>query len=110
LNLGGLELRLGTLYFWKLGVLAAVLAACLWIFRPFCKYLCPLGALYGLMNRVSLCRLHLDDDRCLGCGRCAKACPMQVDPIRQPDSPECIRCGRCAKACPAEALHVGFKK
>ena len=110
LNLGGLELRLGTLYFWKLGVLAAVLAACLWIFRPFCKYLCPLGALYGLMNRVSLCRLHLDEERCLGCGRCARACPMQVDPIRQPDSPECIRCGRCAKACPAEALHLGFRK
>ena len=108
LNLGGLELRLGALYFWKLGVLAAVLAACLWIFRPFCKYLCPLGAIYGLMNRVSLCRLHLDADRCLGCGRCARACPMQVDPLQSPDSPECIRCGRCARSCPAEALRVGF--
>lgn len=44
----------GPLFFWKLAVLLAVVAASIVLYRPFCKYLCPLGAFYGLLNRVSL--------------------------------------------------------
>lgn len=109
LNLGGMRFELGALFFWKLALLLAILLLCLWIERPFCKYLCPLGAIYGLMNRVSLLRLRRDPVRCTGCGLCAQTCPMQVDPVTAPDSAECIRCGRCAHACPTSALRLGFR-
>ena len=108
LNVGGLELQLGALFFWKLFLLLDVLGASLWVYRPFCKYLCPLGAIYGLMNRVSLVRLRCDSARCTHCGACARACPMQADPSRDPDDAECIRCGRCVGCCPAGALDLGL--
>ena len=109
LNIGGLHLELGALFFWKLGLLLLILAACLWIERPFCKYLCPLGAFYGLMNKVSLLRLTCDAERCVGCGVCANVCPMQADPAAKADSAECIRCGKCTAACPSGALRLGFR-
>ena len=79
------------------------------IFRPFCKYLCPLGAIYALMNRVSLYRMRPCAERCTGCGACARACPMQVNPAHSPNDGECIRCGVCVDACPTDALHLGFR-
>ena len=106
LNLGGLHLEIGTLFLWKLAVLLLLLAACLFLYRPFCKYLCPLGALYGLMNRVSLYRMRPAPEKCVQCGACAKSCPMQVDPAKTPNSLECIRCGACVRACPTGALRL----
>lgn len=102
--------QLGGIFLWKFFVLLWVAAACLVIYRPFCKYLCPLGAIYGLFNRFALYRTHLDADRCIHCGACAKACRMCVDPSKTPNSAECIRCGDCARACPAGALHMGLRR
>jgi Polyferredoxin len=104
----GLRGLAGALFSWKLGVLIAVLAASGALYRPFCKYLCPLGALYGLFNRVSFCRMEVDRSRCTGCGNCARACPMQVDVLRNINSAECIRCGACADACGSEAVRWRF--
>ena len=101
--------EIGALFFWKLGLLLLILATCLFIFRPFCKYLCPLGAIYGLMNRASLYRMRPRPEKCTACGACAKLCPMQVDPAKTPNSAECIRCGRCVTACPVGALRLGFR-
>ncbi len=106
LNLGGLHLEIGTLFFWKLAVLLMILAACLFIYRPFCKYLCPLGAFYGLLNRVSLYRMRPESEKCVSCEACTKSCPMQVDPAKTPNSAECIRCGACVRACPTGALRL----
>ena len=103
-----LRSQLGALFTWKSAVLIAVIALSLFVWRPFCKYLCPLGAIYGLFNRVSLCRMELDRERCIGCGKCAQACRMCVDPARTPNSTECIRCGDCVRACPVKALELGF--
>ena len=102
--------QLGGIFLWKLFVLLWVVAACLVIYRPFCKYLCPLGASYGLFNRFALYRTHLDTDKCIHCGACAAACRMCVDPSKTPNSAECIRCGDCARACPADALHMGVRR
>lgn len=102
--------QLGGIFLWKFFVLLWVAAACLVIYRPFCKYLCPLGAIYGLFNRFALYRTHLDADRCIHCGACAAACRMCVDPSKTPNSAECIRCGDCARACPAGALHMGLRR
>ncbi|MCM1189588.1 MAG: 4Fe-4S binding protein [bacterium] len=98
----------GALFGWKLLVLAVILAASAVIHRPFCKYLCPLGAFYGLFHRFSFYQVRLDQSKCTGCGKCERVCPMDVELTKSPDSPECIRCGRCKAACPTGALSVGF--
>lgn len=95
---------LGSRFAFKTAILALVLISAVIIYRPFCKYLCPLGAFYGLFNRVSVVRIGLDRDLCTGCGACSAVCGMGVDPSRDPDSCECIRCGRCTAVCPEGAL------
>lgn len=99
---------LGSRFAWKLCVLGMIVLLSVIIFRPFCRYLCPLGAIYGLMNPVAAVRLEKDGEKCTGCGQCAHACPMAADPCTAPNSPECIRCGQCVRACPTRALHYRF--
>ena len=100
--------QIGPLFFWKLTVLVVLLLVSLLISRPFCRYLCPLGGLYGLFNRVALVRLRYDATACTGCDRCVPPCAMGIDPRTQFDSVECIRCGRCANVCPTHALRLGL--
>ena len=95
---------LGALYAWKSALLIALILLSLFIYRPFCKYLCPLGAIYSPFNRVALVRLRVDAGRCTGCGACSRACPMSVDVRRNCNSAECIRCGECMRACSAGAI------
>lgn len=102
---------LGVLFSWKLGILLAVLVLSTIFFRPFCKWICPLGAFYALFSRVSLVRMQVDQNKCVHCGKCARACKMDVDVTRTPDHPECIRCGMCVCACPTGAVRFccGFR-
>ena len=103
-----LRSQIGFLFWWKVGVLVTLLLLSLLIARPFCRYLCPLGAIYGLFNRVALTYLAYRPDACVQCGRCETVCPMGIDPKTQFDSAECIRCGRCQKVCPTGSLAVRF--
>lgn len=95
---------LGLLFAWKLALLLLVIGLSVTVYRPFCKYLCPLGAIYGVFNPVALYRFEIDD-RCIHCEACNRACPMDIDVLRHPNDPECIRCGRCREACPTGAIH-----
>ena len=99
---------LGPLFSWKLCLLLIFLVTGLIVYRPFCKYICPLGAIYGFFNRVSFYRMTLDTDKCINCKACAGVCHMNVDPSVNPNSMECIRCGECIDQCPVKALHMGF--
>ena len=101
---------IGWLYIWKNTILIATIVLSILIYRPFCKYICPLGAFYSIFNKVSLFRYRIDGDKCVHCGKCAKVCQMNVDPVKTPNSPECIRCGLCRQACPKDAISCGFKK
>ena len=94
----------GGLFLWKLGILLAIVLLSVKVFRPFCQYLCPLGAIYGLFNRFSLVQIQRDQERCVGCGACENACPVELSRREISRSPECIRCGKCADACPLECL------
>ena len=85
-------------------ILLAVVVGSVVFYRPFCKWLCPLGAVYALMNHVSLFQMRVDRDTCVSCGACAKACPMDVDITKTPNHAECIRCGKCIKSCPTKAI------
>lgn len=100
----------GALFDWKVLVLAGILAASVWVHRPFCRYLCPLGAFYALFNRFSFFRMHLDEGKCVGCKKCEQSCPMEVEVTKRINSPECIRCGKCRSVCPAGAISCGFRK
>ncbi len=95
---------IGFLYLWKNTILIITILASIIIYRPFCKFICPLGAIYSFFNKVSLFRYRVDKERCTNCKACAKCCPMNVDPSIHPNSPECIRCGKCKKICPTEAI------
>lgn len=100
----------GWLYAWKGVLLAVTIMFSIIIYRPFCKYICPLGALYSIFNPISIIRYRVDGEKCVQCGRCEQACQMQVNPVEHPNHPECIRCGRCKKACPTGAISCGTKR
>lgn len=104
------ELRqvIGSLFALKMAILVFVAIGSVFIFRFFCKLLCPLGAIYGLCNKISLYRLKVNQEKCVNCGECARVCPMNVNPLENPNSAECIRCGKCAHGCPVKAIKLGF--
>lgn len=98
----------GWLFAWKVAVAGAILLLSVFLYRFFCRFLCPLGAIYGLLNRLSLYRMRVAKQACTNCGTCKKVCKMDVNPIKTPNSVECIRCGCCVSACPNKALEFGF--
>ena len=104
----GIRAALGKLFTWKLCILLAVTALSILFYRPFCKWLCPLGAFYALFNKVSLLQMKVDANACISCGKCARACSMDVDVTKTPDHAECIRCGKCVLACPTGAVHFRY--
>ncbi len=95
---------LGGLFTWKACILTAVIALSIIFYRPFCKWLCPLGAFYALFNRISLLNMETDGEKCISCGKCAAVCGMDVDITKTSGHSECIRCGVCIKNCPADAI------
>lgn len=99
-----LQKIVGLLFGWKLSILLLILFLSILIYRPFCKYLCPLGAIYGIFNRFSLYHYEIDEAKCTKCGLCSKACGMGVTVYEKPNSAECIRCGKCKSACPTGAI------
>lgn len=103
-----LRKALGFLWAWKFVILVLILVLSVIIYRPFCKYLCPLGGVYSLFNGISVFRLRFDENKCVSCNKCSKVCKMNVDPTKNPDHTECIRCGLCVEACPTNALTSGF--
>lgn len=100
-----LRSQVGGLFYWKLGVLIFLVILSIKIYRPFCQYLCPLGAIYGWFNRFSLVQIHWEEDTCISCLACQKACPVNLAPEQISISAECIRCGKCVDACPCKCIN-----
>jgi len=93
---------LGSLFTWKFVLLVGIVTACIFIYRAFCRFLCPLGAIYGLFSRLSLLGIEVEASACTRCGHCVAACPVD---IKEVGDHECIHCGRCKGACPTQAIH-----
>jgi len=85
-------------------VLVVVLLASLFVERPWCRWLCPFGAVQGIIQLVSPWKIRRNSDLCIDCGLCSKACPMNIDVARKKAvmDTRCNRCGECLAACPKE--------
>ncbi|MEI8094351.1 MAG: 4Fe-4S binding protein [Spirochaetales bacterium] len=85
-------------------ILIGSLIASLFYDRFFCKYLCPMGAMYGLVSKLGLYRVRRDETKCIDCGKCDKVCPVDlpVSKVKDVTSAECLACGLCVNACPVK--------
>lgn len=93
--------RLGPLFTWKFCVMVAIIVASIFIYRFFCRFLCPLGAIYGFFNRFALLGVKVDKENCTDCGLCISHCKMDVKRV---GDHECINCGECISVCPTKAI------
>ena len=98
---------LGVLFTWKFALLVSILAACVFIYRAFCRFLCPLGALYGLFNKFAILGIKLDRPKCIDCGKCISTCKMDITSV---GDHECISCGDCVSVCPTQAIRYSGSK
>ncbi len=92
---------LGGLFTWKFILLICFIVASVFIFRFFCRFFCPLGAIYGLFNKIAILGVKVDDNKCNHCGACVNHCKMDVKTVG--DS-ECIQCGECIDLCHSSAI------
>ena len=99
---------LGWLFTWKSCILLGIAVLSVFFYRPFCKWLCPLGAFYGLYNKVSVYRLEVNESKCTSCGACSRVCKMDVEVFHIPNHGGCIRCGDCVATCPQQAITKTF--
>jgi len=83
--------------------------ASLFIYRPFCQFICPFGLYSWLLENISIKRIKIIEDKCIKCEKCVKACPTQAmkgiyEKKRKYFLPDCWSCGACIEACPADAI------
>ena len=98
---------LGPIFTWKFLLMVSIIVACIFIFRMFCRFICPLGALYGLFNKISFFGVKLDSSKCINCNLCINKCKMDISHV---GDGECISCGECVNVCPTNAISwKGFK-
>lgn len=91
----------GGLFSWKVFLLLAIVVSAVFIFRSFCRFLCPLGAFYSFFNKAAFVRIRTNEQRCSKCGKCVRMCRMDVKKV---GDRECVQCGECIRLCPEDAL------
>ena len=94
---------LGILFTRKFVIMLVIATACIFCYRSFCRFICPLGAIYGMFNRLALISVKVDESRCIGCGACVRSCQMDV---RHTGDHECINCAKCMSVCNKNALSL----
>lgn len=105
LSLAGGELAVG-------GIIALVvsLVGSLFVERFWCRYLCPMGAVTGLVGKLSIFKLRRNAETCISCHACTNACPFHIDVehVTRVTSAQCNRCLKCVDACPVkDTLTIG---
>jgi glutamate synthase (NADPH/NADH) small chain len=79
--------------------------------RSYCRYFCPFGATFGLLNHAGAYGINMDTDKCIDCRRCEQVCDMGIPVWQQGKESgrvtgieDCMGCGRCVVSCPTDAL------
>lgn len=98
---------LGPLFTWKFALACSIIVGSVFIYRIFCRFLCPLGALYGFFNKYALFGIKLEKDKCVNCGKCITVCKMDIHHV---GDHECIHCGECIGVCPTKAISYKGEK
>ena len=98
---GGMFDMLGPLFTWKFVLMVSFIVSAVFIYRVFCRFFCPLGAIYGLFNRFALFGIKLEKKSCINCGKCITVCKMDIKSV---GDHECINCGDCVAVCPTKAI------
>ncbi len=96
-----LRMMLGALFSWKVALMLGILTASVFLYRFFCRFLCPLGAIYSLFAGVSLFGIQVKEEKCTRCGKCVRQCQMDVKKV---GDRECIQCGECRDVCAFDAI------
>jgi len=94
---------LGILFTRKFVIMLVIGLACIFCYRSFCRFLCPLGAIYGLWNRFNVIGVKVDNSLCSHCGACVRHCGMDVWCV---GDHECISCGKCMDVCSQGAISI----
>nr|MBC7245850.1 4Fe-4S binding protein [Chloroflexota bacterium] len=102
----GLRAQAGWLFVVKVVILLGFLVWMLGSKRPFCRLVCPLGAIWSPFNRLSTLRLAVDETSCSQCGLCRRVCPVDICIYEDANSTGCIRCMECVRACPEAAIRL----
>ncbi len=92
---------LGPIFTWKFMLMISIVVGTVFVFRLFCRFLCPLGALYGLFNKISFFGMKVDSSKCTHCNLCVNHCKMDIHHVADQ---ECISCGDCVSVCPTGAI------
>ena len=101
------EFVFGTFFYVHMITLALALVSFYFIGRFWCRYLCPLGGIFAVFNRVSFLKVKVDKDNCTDCDQCLEVCPTKIRKARDiENSHSCIRCGKCIEACPHKAIKI----
>ena len=94
---------LGILFTRKFIIMLVIGLACVFCYRSFCRFLCPLGAIYGFFCRLAVVGVKVDATRCNSCGSCVRSCQMDV---RRVGDHECIHCAKCMEVCNQKAISL----
>jgi len=98
---------IGPVFIVKLVLLLGLLAWMTVSKRPFCRVICPLGAIYGLCNHLSFFKMGFKKSACVYDASCAPVCPVEHRMYHDdPNASRCIRCLRCRSVCTPGAIHI----
>jgi len=106
----GVERRVFVGSFWIGLMLLILVAANVLIPRLFCRAICPLGALLGVLSRFALFRINRDVHKCTDCNLCPTRCEGACDPQGQVRQSECFSCMNCIDDCPENALSFSIRR
>ena len=105
----GVRSMIRSLFWVKIAILLFFVTTSTMVKRPFCRAICPLGAIFSFFNKSSFLQLAWNPDTCTRCGKCRKICPVDIRPDRKPTDPDCLRCLDCTR-CPSMKLTTVFHK
>ncbi len=100
-NNAGEFVSLGSLFTWKFCLAVIIIVGAIFVYRLFCRFLCPLGALYGFFCKLAMLGIKLDKQKCIDCGLCVRTCKVDIHRV---GDHECIQCGACVSVCPTKAI------